>query len=64
MDVDIVEGNKSGEDNLQAISAEEDRSKAEANQGTKMDKSIEVPNVWDKQVAALKPMMEAEQDVS
>jgi len=33
MDVDIVEGNKSGEDNLQAIRAEEDRSKAEANQG-------------------------------
>jgi hypothetical protein len=45
MDVDIVEGNKSGEDNLQAIRAEEDRSKAEANQGTEMDKSIEVPNV-------------------
>jgi hypothetical protein len=29
-----------------------------------MDKSIEVPNAWDKQVAALKPEMEAEQDVS
>ncbi|CAD6344041.1 unnamed protein product [Miscanthus lutarioriparius] len=64
MDVDSAKGHNRGEGNLQDTRVEEDSSKADVNQGTKMDKIIEEKYDWDKHVSTLKPMVEAEQEVS